>query len=112
MDLERRKKARKPVDLPGTCMIRLPSGSKLYGMITIQDISLSGLGIKLPENPEVEIGSVMNVIFNLDNDSRAIVQQSVVVRNIRGGRVIGAEFGPDEIVDQAIGAYMGQECRN
>lgn len=49
------------------------------------------------------------MIFDLDNTSRTIIQESVVVRNVRGDGVVGTEFVSAESVDRAIGAYMADE---
>jgi hypothetical protein len=88
-------------------MHRQPSGAKIYGRITIRDISTAGLGIELPGDPDVARGDTLNVIFDLDSSYRSIVQESVVVRNVREkGSMVGAEFVNAENARPLISAFM------
>ena len=103
--LEKRKKYRKETNLPGS-FVHLVDGRQVgSGLMTVRDISISGLKIQINAQYNFLAGDVIVVEFNLDDSHRTLIKKKVIARNIFGQN-IGTEFAPTEAVDKALGFYL------
>jgi len=103
--LEKRKQYRKSTNLPGT-YIHFVDGQPINrGVMTVQDISATGLKVRLNVALNGTIGDHLDVEFNLDDHNRALIKKHVIIRNIYGP-YLGVEFGPAEALDKALGFYL------
>ncbi len=98
--LERRKHYRKETRLPGA--FSREKGGR--GLITITDVSVSGLGFELSLDQKLEVGEKILVEFNLDDQPRSPIKREAVVRSVRGNQV-GAEFCSMDHYDR-LGGYL------
>lgn len=105
--LERRKRHRKIVNLPGTFICSISKEQVAKGLMTIQDITRAGLCFKLDANTKqkLNIGDKLLLDFNLDDKSRSLIKKEAIIRNIRGD-FIGVEFSSVDLYDKALGLYM------
>ncbi len=101
--LEKRKKYRKQTNLPGTYTRLAATNDK--GVMTVMDISTTGLKLKLNVSRNFNLGDELNVEFNLDDKRRTHIQKRVVVQNINDVYV-GVAFAPNEMDDPALGFYL------
>jgi len=103
--LEKRKKYRKETNLPGS-FVRLVDGRHVGGgLMTVKDLSTSGLKIQINSQHNCIVGDVILVEFSLDDSHRTLIKKKVIVRNIVGHN-IGTEFAPTEAIDKALGFYL------
>jgi hypothetical protein len=103
--LEKRKKYRKQTNLPGS-FVRLVDGRRIGGgLMTVKDLSTSGLKIQTNVHHNCAVGDVVLVDFTLDDSHRTLIKKKVIVRNIVGQH-IGNEFAPTEAIDKALGFYL------
>ncbi|AGW14079.1 putative type IV pilus assembly PilZ [Megalodesulfovibrio gigas DSM 1382 = ATCC 19364] len=100
--LEFRRTYRKRVNLRGT--FGLPDGS-MQGDMTVTDISLGGVGMKLPTSYGLQPGMFLDVSFQLDNLKGTPIQRRVLVRTVHG-LSIGAEFVGHRERDKDLGYYL------
>ena len=103
--LEKRKQYRKETSLPGTYVHFIDGQPQNRGLMTIEDISTSGVKIKLNVKQNFAIGDQIKVEFHLDDAQRTLIKKTVIIRNQRE-QFIGAEFAPFETVDKALGFYL------
>ena len=103
--LEKRKQYRKASNLPGSYIHYIDGRPVNRGLMTVEDISANGLKLKLNASHNCAVGDQMQVEFNLDDRHRTVITKRVIVRNINGP-FIGAEFGPAEALDKALGFYL------
>jgi hypothetical protein len=90
--LEKRKQYRKETNLPG-------------GLMTIKDLSTSGVKLQLNVKQNFAIEDQMLIEFHLDDAQRTLIKKTVIIKNQRD-QFIGAEFAPFETVDKALGFYL------
>jgi hypothetical protein len=103
--LEKRKHYRKKTNLLGT-YIHLVDGQPINsGAMTIEDLSVNGMKLRLNSTLNCTIGDHLDVEFNLDGPNRALIKKHVIIRNITGFN-LGVEFGPAEALDKALGFYL------
>ena len=103
--LEKRRRYRKETDLPGS-FIHLVGGRQVgKGVMTVKDISLSGLKLKVNTTFNGALGDRLLLEFHLDNVHRTLIKRKVIIRNIYPP-LIGTEFAPNEPVDKALGFYL------
>jgi hypothetical protein len=103
--LEKRKQYRKKAHLPGS-FVHLVDGRPVNrGPMTVEDISATGLKLKLNTTLNCTIGDHLDVEFHLDDRNRTLIKKRIIIRNIIG-LFIGAEFGPTEDLDKALGFYL------
>ncbi len=106
--LERRRHYRKPVNLAGTYLFPAPGGLAQKKMLTVINVSRSGLKIKISEKPDFNIGDELLVEFHLDDNKRSLIKKETIVRSISDLH-IGLEFctldGSDP-GDKALGFYL------
>ncbi len=103
--LEKRKQYRKETHLSGTYVHILDDQPANRGLVTVKDISASGMKLKLNVELICDVGDHLDVEFHLDNRNRTLIKKRVIVRNLIGP-YIGVEFGPTEAVDKALGFYL------
>ncbi len=101
--LEKRKKYRKETNLPGTFTGLDASIDK--GVMTVMNISTTGLKLKLNVSRNFNVGDTLKVEFNLDDKRRTHIQKRVIVQNINDP-YIGVAFAPNEMDDPALGFYL------
>jgi hypothetical protein len=73
--------------------------------MTVEDISSTGMKLKLNAPQGFTVGDHMEVDFSLDDKHRTLIKKRVIVRNIIGP-FVGVEFGPAEALDKALGFYL------
>lgn len=101
--IEQRRHFRKKVDLKGTYINRR-TGVEDYTLI--EDISLGGISL-VPfkgKHPIVE-GDILNVVFNLDDEQRTVINRMVRVKNVYPEKV-GCEFLEIPLYDKELGFYL------
>ena len=103
--LEKRKKFRKNANLPGSYVLFADSRQAGGGLMTVKDLSTSGLKLQINTQLNFTVGDVMLVEFHLDDALRALIKKKVIVRNIVGKNV-GTEFTPTVAIDKALGFYL------
>jgi hypothetical protein len=103
--LEKRKQYRRETNLPGTYIQLLEGKPVAKGLLTVKDISATGLKLRLNSPQNLAIGDPLQIEFHLDDRNRTLIQKLVVVRN-KYGPFVGVEFGPTEALDQALGFYL------
>lgn len=104
-ELEQRKLYRKKVNFPGKFTIQTKGKPMDKGTMVVQDISRTGLKLKLSVQQKLNIGDVMAVEFHLDDNRRTFMRKKVIVKNVYGPNV-GVSFSPDEEEDPALGFYL------
>ncbi|MEA3446398.1 MAG: PilZ domain-containing protein [Bacteroidota bacterium] len=110
--LERRKFYRKSTNLPGAYSYKKTNLPGIYihedrddrGLMTVINISRSGLKIRLNMTRDFNFGDRLRVEFNLDDRDRSSIKKSVIVRNVEK-KFIGVEFANIEHFDK-LGAYL------
>jgi hypothetical protein len=103
--LEKRKKYRKETNLPGSYE-HFADGRKVdRGLMTVKDVSTTGMKLKMSTHHRCTVGDLIRVEFHLDDTHRTLITKKVIVRNIKGPE-IGTEFAPTEAVDKALGFYL------
>jgi len=103
--LEKRKRYRKATSLPGSFIHFIDGRPVNRGVLTVEDISATGMKLKLNTPQGFTVGDQMEVEFNLDDKNRTLIKKRVIVRNMNGPYV-GVEFGPAEALDKALGFYL------
>lgn len=108
--LERRKHYRKDVTIPGEYRF-----GRKRGMMTVMDLSRSGLKIETDESGTFRAGDKLIVRFRLEDVNRTLIEKEVVVRTISDGNILGSEFCSrdsrkpiDKAYDMAIAHYILQ----
>ena len=103
--LEKRRKYRKQTNLAGT-YVRLVNGRQTGGgLMTVKDLSTSGLKIQVNSEHNCIVGDIVQVDFCLDDIHRTPIRKKVIIRNIVGSN-LGTEFAPTEAIDKALGFYL------
>lgn len=103
--LEKRKQYRKKTNLPGTFIHFVEGRPVNRGVMNVEDISATGLKLRLNSTLNCTVGDYLDVEFNLDDRNRALIKKHVIIRNITGSN-LGVEFGPAEALDKALGFYL------
>ena len=105
--IDKRKKFRKPTCLAGTYKhLSDDSLSREYaGKITVKNLSLSGLRIKLQTMPRFKIDDILFIEFNLDNQNRSRISTKAIVRNIKGLDA-GLEYVTQQPLNKELGFYL------
>jgi hypothetical protein len=101
--LEKRKKYRKQTNLPGTYTNLDAENDK--GVMSVMDISGTGLKLKLNVSRNFNIGDTLRVEFNLDDKRHTEIKKNVVVQNV-SGNYVGVAFASGETDDPALGFYL------
>ena len=88
IELERRKHFRKQTNLTGSY---LHDKSKIRGLITIKNISKSGVGLELNTKQFFPKGGKLVLKFNLNDEKRSYICKEAIVKKTDGTSV-GLEF--------------------
>jgi hypothetical protein len=103
--LEKRKQYRKETNLPGTYIHFIDGQPRDRGLMTVKDLSTTGVKLQLNVKQNFAIGDQLQVEFHLNDVHRTLIKKTVIIRNQRE-QFIGAEFAPFESVDKALGFYL------
>jgi hypothetical protein len=103
--LEKRKQYRKETNLPGTYIHFIDGQPRDRGLMTVKDISTTGMKLQLNVKQNFAIGDQLQVEFHLNDVHRTLIKKTVIIRNQRE-QFIGVEFAPFESVDKALGFYL------
>jgi hypothetical protein len=103
--LEKRKQYRKATSLPGSYIHFIDGRPVNRGVMTVEDISATGMKLKLNTPQGFGVGDYLQVDFSLDDTHRTLIKKRVIVRNVNGP-FIGVEFGPAEAMEKALGFYL------
>jgi hypothetical protein len=103
--LEKRKQYRKETNLPGTYIHFIDGQPRDRGLMTVKDLSTTGMKLQLNVKQNFAIGDQLQVEFHLNDVHRTLIKKTVIIRNQRE-QFIGAEFAPFESVDKALGFYL------
>lgn len=106
--LERRRHYRKVSNFPGIFKVTTPGKTPVSGTMTVRDLSLLGVKLKLNVPPAIEKGDKLLVEFHLDDARRSLIKKEVIVRSIAES-VVGVEFCPDPHAgeaDRQLGFYF------
>ena len=85
---ERRNGSRKPVTVTGAYF---HSRREIRGLITVKNISKSGVGLVLSTQQSINKGDKLQLKFNLDNARKSFIDKEGVVKKIEGNYV-GVQF--------------------
>lgn len=103
--LEKRKQYRKEVNLAGTYVHFIDGQPRDRGLMTVKDLSTSGMKLQLNVKQSFAIGDQLQVEFHLNDVHRTLIKKTVIIKNQRE-QFIGAELAPFETVDKALGFYL------
>jgi hypothetical protein len=99
--MEKRKYHRKITNLPGQFSTL---NNAISGLMTVKNISLSGLRFKVNQKQNFKVGNRVNVEFTLDDTQRSLIQKEVEIKYIRD-LTIDAEFTDVELYGR-LGPYL------
>ncbi|MCJ7773676.1 MAG: PilZ domain-containing protein [Desulfobacterales bacterium] len=99
--MEKRKYYRKETSLPGQFSTL---NRQTSGLMTVKNVSLSGLRFKLNENKKLKVGDKLNVEFTLDDKERSVIQKEAEIKLITDLN-IDAEFSNVELYGR-LGPYL------
>ena len=103
--LNKRTQFRKETNLTGTYSNISQSNQVSVGAMTVCDLSMTGMQLKLNADKNLSIGDILNIEFFLDDIHRSFIKKTVIVQNTRPP-YIGVEFKPGEDLGKAIGFYL------
>jgi len=75
------------------------------GKMTVVDLSLSGLKIKLKKKEDLKINDRFEVEFQIKDRRRTLVRETATIRNI-DKKYIGGTFGPSGSQNRELGFYL------
>jgi len=105
VDLEFRKRIRKPTSLRGTYKNNSQKGRQ--GNIRVINVSVSGLEFSTLDIANFKEGDELSLNFTLDDEHRSEVRKDATVRNVRT-KSVGCEFvGSGNLAfDGPLGYYI------
>jgi hypothetical protein len=95
-------------NFPGIYQVTTPGKTPVSGTMTVSDLSLLGVKLKLNAPPSIEKGDTLMVEFRLDDARRSLIKKEVIVRSIAESG-IGVEFCPTRHTgrgDRELGFYF------
>ncbi|TYT75394.1 PilZ domain-containing protein [Desulfobotulus mexicanus] len=101
--LERRSFVRKNTSFTGRYKAR--NNNQHQGVMTVLDISRSGLKMQILIPQMFSAGDILELEFRLDRGSCPVIQREAIVKNILGKKIIGLEFSSSTHTD-ALGPYL------
>ena len=103
--LEKRRQYRKATNISGS-FIHITDGKATgRGSMTICDLSITGMKLKVDYEYFFNVGDFLEVSFILDNPQKTAMNKKVIVKNINMP-FIGAEFPITEREDKILGFYL------
>jgi hypothetical protein len=103
--LERRKHYRKETNISGSFIHYIDGKVSGRGLMTVCDLSLTGMQLKVDYEYLFSVGDVLEVRFLLDTPPRKAMHKKVIVKNVNLPYV-GAEFPITEREDKTLGFYL------
>ena len=103
--LEKRRRYRKNTRLPGTYSYERPDGTLDKGIMRVEDISSSGMKLKLNVGRAFNVGDRIKVEFNLDDPQHTLIEKIVTVKNVTDSHV-GVAFNERDGDDPSLGFYL------
>jgi len=100
--LHRRNQYRKNVTLEGHV---LNPNTMEIDVIIIKDLSFNGVGFFTSDYMPVEIGSILEIEFTLNNKKQSVIKRRVEVKHA-SGKQIGGEFVNKPRLDANLGFYL------
>ena len=101
---ERRNDFRKDITVTGAFF---DNQKEIRGLITVTNISKSGVGLELSTKQSFRMGDKLQLKFNLDNHQKSFVDKEGVVKKI-AGNYLGIQF-LDENWDEGLKDYFGDK---
>ena len=102
--IERRQSFRKSVELVGMCLYLDGNGKTNKQLITILDVSMTGLQLSVNSLPEFKVGDTVIVDFRLDDRERTKIQEKATVLRIQS-RTVGLNFEDKGLIGK-LGFYL------
>lgn len=99
-----RRHYRKPVHLRG--IFKVDGSERTYPMI-VENISLSGIGIRTPFVDKLKPEEKILVSFNLDDSKKSLIERAAIVKHVND-HYAGLEFVQDRAYDKVLGFYLMQ----
>ncbi len=103
--LERRKQYRKETNISGSFIHYIDGKVSGRGLMTVCDLSLTGLKFKVDYEHLFSVYDVLEVRFLLDNPQKTLMHKKVIVKNVNMPYV-GTEFPITEREDKILGFYL------
>ena len=106
--IERRKQYRVATNFAGEFRQIVDDKEVDRCLMTVIDMSRTGLKIRLNVERKLEVGDRLSLEFRLDDSQRTLIQKEVVIKKIFGLE-LGVEFTsihPSNPSDRALGFYM------
>ena len=105
--IERRKQHRKDTDLSGTFTHFVDGKEVLSGALTVCDLSLKGMKLRINSEHCFSIGDMLHIVFQLDDTQNSTIEKKVIIRN-QNSPFLHTEYHSTEGFDQALGFYLFQ----
>ena len=100
--IDTRQHNRKNLRLPGTCI--LPN-SAIRHYISVESLSLKGMRFRIGSSTGLDIGDLLELTFQLDNDLGTEIHKQAVVCWHNNSQV-GVEFCDVPTYDKELGDYL------
>lgn len=71
----------------------------------MNDMSLGGISVTVPEKHDLLIGCLLDISFNLDDRKKTLIKKKAIVRTIKGN-LIGCQFVDMQLYEKEIGFYL------
>jgi hypothetical protein len=103
--LEKRKQYRKAVNLPGSFTHFNGGRVMTKGLMTVCDLSLTGIKLKVNYPYPFSVGDLLAVRFSLDDYQKTLIDKKVLIQNLNLP-FIGSKFPITESEDKTLGFYL------
>jgi c-di-GMP-binding flagellar brake protein YcgR len=103
--LDRRKKFRKTTNLPGKYSIVSDEKNNHHEIMTVCDISHTGMKLKINMDKPIAIGTILKVQFRLDDSHRSLIEKKVKVVSVNNSD-LGTKFLQTEDIGKELGFYL------
>ncbi len=103
--LEKRKQHRRETNLHGTFVQFVDEKEVYRGFMTVCDLSLTGMKLKVNVEHCFSIGDLLQLEFQLDDMDRSIINKKVLIRYFNFP-FLGTEFHYKETIDKDLGFYL------
>lgn len=101
---ERRRDYRKDITVTGAYF---DNKKEIRGLITVKNISKSGVGLELSTVQPFRIGDKLQLKFNLDNYQKSFVDKEGIIKKIAGS-YLGIQF-VDETWEEGLKDYFSDK---
>lgn len=103
--LEKRAQYRKDVNLPGSFNHFNDGRLMNKGMMTVCDLSLTGIKLKVNYQYDFSVGDLLEVKFFLDDYQKTVINKKALIQNLNMP-FIGSKFPFTEKEDKTLGFYL------